>query len=203
MSPVTERKLKWVGVYCGSRDGARPIYKQAAIELGKALAKNGLGLVYGGAQSGLMGAVADGVLGGGQPVTGVLPRGLARAEFAHPKLTTLHLVESMHERKAMMENLSDAFVAMPGGFGTLDELFEILTWAQVGLHAKPVGLLNVDGYWDPLEQQIQRGFEEGFIPPTLLTALVVEKTPEALVDRLMKHQPPASAIKWIRASEGH
>jgi len=192
--------MKWVGVYCGSRDGAKPVYRQAAIELGKVLAKNGLGLVYGGAQSGLMGAVADGVLSGGQPVTGVLPRGLARAEFAHPQLTTLHLVESMHQRKAMMESLSDAFVAMPGGFGTLDELFEILTWAQVGLHAKPVGLLNVDGYWDPLEAQIRRGFEEGFIPPTLLTTLVVEQNPETLIDRLLLHQPPPSAVTWIRPS---
>ncbi len=195
--------MKWVGVYCGSRDGARPIYREAAIELGKVLAKNSLGLVYGGAQSGLMGAVADGVLGGGQQVTGVLPRGLARAEFAHPKLTTLHLVETMHERKAMMEQLSDAFVAMPGGFGTLDELFEILTWAQVGLHMKPVGLLNVDGYWDALEAQIHRGFEEGFIPPTLLTTLVVEKNPETLIDRLMLHQPPPSAIQWIHSSSTH
>ncbi len=203
MKPVTPKTLKWVGVYCGSRDGARPIYREAATELGRVLAKNSLGLVYGGAHSGLMGAVADGVLRGGQSVTGVLPRGLARAEFAHPKLTTLHLVESMHERKALMEKLSDAFVAMPGGFGTLDELFEILTWAQVGLHAKPVGLLNVDGYWDPLEEQIHRSFEEGFIPSNLLTALVVEKTPEALIDRLLLHQPPASAITWIRPSGGH
>lgn len=189
-----------MGVYCGSRDGAKPIYRQAAIGLGQVLAKNGLNLVYGGAHHGLMGAVADGVLAGGHHVTGVLPRGLARAEFAHPKLTTLHLVESMHERKAMMEQLSDAFIAMPGGFGTLDELFEILTWAQVGLHSKPVGLLNVGGYWDPLEAQILRGFEEGFIPPALMTALVVEKTPEALIDRLILHEPPASPITWIRAS---
>jgi uncharacterized protein (TIGR00730 family) len=199
LKPVTEKKLKWVGVYCGSRDGVRPSYREAAVGLGEVLAKNGLGLVYGGAHHGLMGAVADGVLGGGQHVTGVLPRGLARAEFAHPKLTTLHLVESMHERKAMMEKLSDAFVALPGGFGTLDELFEILTWAQVGLHEKPVGLLNVDGYWDPLEAQIRRGFEEGFIPPTLMTTLVVESNPETLIDRLLLHQPPPSAIKWIRS----
>ena len=192
--------MKSVGVYCGSRDGAKPIYREAAVELGRVLAKNNLGLVYGGAHHGLMGAVADGVLSGGQTVTGVLPRGLARAEFAHPKLTTLHLTESMHERKAMMEKLSDAFVAMPGGFGTLDELFEILTWAQVGLHAKPVGLLNVGGYWDPLEAQILKGFEEGFIPPTLRTTLVVEKTPGALIDRLMRHTPPPSAITWIKAS---
>jgi uncharacterized protein (TIGR00730 family) len=144
-----------------------------------------------------MGAVADGVLGGGQQAIGVIPRGLARAEFAHPKLTTLHAVDSMHERKALMEELSDAFVALPGGFGTMDELFEILTWAQIGLHAKPIGLLNVEGYWDPLEQQIRRGFTEGFIPPGLDTALVVETSAEALVERLLLHQPPPSAVKWI------
>lgn len=190
--------MKRVGVYCGSRDGAKPAYREAAIALGKALAKNNLGLVYGGAQAGLMGAVADGVLDGQQEVIGVLPHGLARAEFAHPRLTALHLVETMHERKAMMEKLSDAFVAMPGGFGTLDELFEILTWAQVGLHSKPIGLLNVEGYWDPLEAQIKRGFEEGFIPPGLATALVVEHSADALIERLLTHQPPASAVKWIR-----
>ncbi len=195
---MNEQKLKWVGVYCGSRDGTKPLYREAALALGQELAKNGLGLVYGGAQSGLMGAVADGVLSGGQAVTGVLPHGLARAEFAHPRLTTLHLTESMHERKAKMEALSDAFIALPGGFGTLDELFEILTWAQVGLHSKPVGLLNVGGYWDPLEAQIRRGFEEGFIPPTLKTALVVETTASALVARLLAHAPPPSAIKWIK-----
>ncbi len=195
---MKDQKLKWVGVYCGSRDGAKPSYREAAHAFGRELAKNGLSLVYGGAQSGLMGAVADGVLEGGQAVTGVLPHGLARAEFAHPRLTTLHLTESMHERKAKMESLSDAFVALPGGFGTLDELFEILTWAQVGLHSKPVGLLNVGGYWDPLEAQIRMGFDEGFIPPTLKTTLVVEKTPAALIARLLAHAPPPSAIKWIQ-----
>jgi uncharacterized protein (TIGR00730 family) len=194
---LTEKRLKWVGVYCGSRDGARPVYRQAALDLGAALARHSMGIVYGGAQQGLMGAVADGVLAGGQQAIGVLPKGLARAEFAHPQLTELHYVESMHERKALMEKLSDAFVALPGGFGTLDELFEILTWAQIGLHSKPIGLLNVDGYWDPLEAQIRRGFDEGFIPPTLLTALVVERSPSALLERLVAHQPPPPAVKWM------
>ena len=189
--------MKLVCVYCGSRSGNRPIYREAAVALGAALARHKLGIVYGGAQAGLMGAVADGVLAAGQQAIGVLPRGLARAEFAHPKLTQLHWVESMHERKALMEKLSDAFVALPGGFGTLDELFEILTWAQIGLHAKPIGLLNVDGYWDSLVLQIRRGFEEGFIPQVLETALVVERTADALIDRLQEHQPPPPAVKWI------
>jgi uncharacterized protein (TIGR00730 family) len=138
------------------------------------------------------------VLAGGQPVTGVLPRGLARAEFAHPKLTTLHTVETMHERKALMEKLADAFIAMPGGFGTMDELFEVLTWAQVGLHRKPIGLLNVLGYWAAMEQQIRHGLSEGFIPSELASALVVEADPATLVDRLMAHAPPKSAVTWIR-----
>ena len=189
--------IEHVGVYCGSRDGARPVYRQAAHELGLTLARNGLNLVYGGAAHGLMGAVADGVLSGGHRAIGVVPRGLARAEFAHPRLSTLHAVESMHERKALMEKLSDAFVALPGGFGTMDELFEILTWAQIGLHGKPIGLLNVEGYWDPLVAQIHRSFTEGFIPPVLQTALVVENSARALVARLLEHQPPPSAVKWL------
>ncbi len=190
--------MKTIAVYCGSRDGKHPDYRAAAIALGRALAKNGLGLVYGGAQAGLMGAVADGVLAGGQPVTGVLPRGLARAEFAHPKLTALHLVETMHERKAKMEQLADAFIAMPGGFGTLDELFEILTWAQVGLHAKPIGLLNVRGYWNALVAQIDHSLAEGFVPSELASALVVDPDPGVLVEKLIAHQPPKSAITWIK-----
>ncbi len=189
--------LQHVGVYCGSRDGTRKVYREAAHALGATLARHRINLVYGGAAHGLMGAVADGVLSGGQRVVGVIPKGLARAEFAHPRLSTLHAVESMHERKALMEKLSDAFVALPGGFGTMDELFEILTWAQIGLHAKPIGLLNVEGYWDPLVQQIERSFEEGFIPPVLQTALVVENSAEALVARLLRHQPPPSAVKWL------
>ena len=194
--------IQHVGVYCGSREGKRPSYREAALSLGVNLARRGISVVYGGAAHGLMGAVADGVLSGGQRAIGVVPRGLARAEFAHPKLSTLHAVDTMHERKALMEQLSDAFVALPGGFGTMDELFEILTWAQIGLHAKPVGLLNVEGYWDPLVSQIRRGFEEGFIPPVLETALVVESTAEGLVERLLGHRPPPSAVKWIGANNG-
>ena len=191
------RAIKHVGVYCGSREGARPVYRAAAQSLGAALSKRGVSIVYGGAGHGLMGAVADGVLSGGQRVIGVVPRGLAHAEFAHPRLTTLHTVDTMHERKALMEKLSDGFIALPGGFGTMDELFEILAWAQIGLHGKPIGLLNTEGYWDHLERQIRHSFDEGFIPPVLDRVLVVENSAETLVDRLLKHVAPPSAVKWI------
>jgi uncharacterized protein (TIGR00730 family) len=190
--------IQHVGIYCGSREGSRPAYKAGAAALGAALARHGMGIVYGGAAHGLMGAIADAVLAGGQRVIGVIPRGLARAEFAHPRLSTAHVVDTMHERKALMEKEADAFVALPGGFGTMDELFEILTWAQIGLHEKPIGLLNVEGYWDPMVAQVKRGLEEGFIPPVLATVLVVENSADALVERLLKHSPPPSAVKWIR-----
>lgn len=190
--------IKRLAVFCGSKLGARPVYAQAATGLGSAMAARGIGLVYGGAANGLMGAIADAVLAGGQSAVGVIPRGLARQEFAHPRLTESHVVESMHERKAMMSDLSDAYLAMPGGFGTMDELFEALTWAQVGLHAKPIGLLNTEGYYDALLTWVQRGLDEGFVPSALSTALVVENEPAALIERLLTHQPPQSAVTWIR-----
>ncbi len=190
--------IKRLAVFCGSKLGARPVYAQAATGLGSAMAARGIGLVYGGAANGLMGAIADAVLAGGQSAVGVIPRGLARQEFAHPRLTESHVVESMHERKAMMSDLSDGYLAMPGGFGTMDELFEALTWAQVGLHAKPIGLLNTEGYYDALLTWVQRGLDEGFVPSALSTALVVEKEPAALIERLLTHQPPQSAVTWIR-----
>lgn len=190
--------IKRLAVFCGSKLGARPVYAQAATGLGSAMAARGIGLVYGGAANGLMGAIADAVLAGGQSAVGVIPRGLARQEFAHPRLTESHVVESMHERKAMMSDLSDGYLAMPGGFGTMDELFEALTWAQVGLHAKPIGLLNTEGYYDALLTWVQRGLDEAFVPSALSTALVVEKEPAALIERLLTHQPPQSAVTWIR-----
>ena len=190
--------LRRLAVFCGSKLGVRPIYATAAAALGTAMATRGIGLVYGGAGNGLMGAVAEAVLVGGQRAVGVIPRGLARQEFAHPRLSEAHLVETMHERKAKMSELADGYVALPGGFGTMDELFEALTWAQVGLHAKPIGLLNVEGYYDGLISWVQKGLDEGFVPSTLATALVVEAQPHALLERLMSHQPPPSAVTWIR-----
>ncbi len=190
--------MKRICVYCGSRDGARPIYRQQATRLGVALAKAGMGLVYGGAKVGLMGAVADGVLGEGGEVIGVIPHGLTRVEFAHPSLTELRFTDTMHERKALMAELSDGFVAMPGGFGTLDELFETLTGIQVGLHQKAVGLLNVEGFYDAQLQQIAVGLREGFVPAVLTTALVVDTEAEGLVQKLRTHVVPPPAVQWTK-----
>ena len=145
--------------------GRSPAYEVAARELGHTIASRGMGLVYGGTSIGLMGAMADAALAAGGRVVGVLPRALRSVEIAHPGLTKLHLVETMHERKALMADLSDGFIAMPGGAGTLDELFEIITWAQLSIHEKPVALLNVDGYWDKLIELIEHIVAQGFIEP--------------------------------------
>lgn len=191
-----------VAVFCGARDGGRPAYRASAVDFGRALAARSLALVFGGGATGLMGAVADGALSGRGEVIGVLPRGLARAEFAHPGLSALHYVGTMHQRKALMEELSDAFVALPGGFGTLDELMEIVTWAQLGLHHKPIGLLNVEGYFDPLLAFVQRALEDGFVSPQLAQVLCVERTSEALLSKLLLHQPPAPTVEWIGPKKG-
>jgi uncharacterized protein (TIGR00730 family) len=184
-------------VFCGSKVGASPVFREAASALGTAMAKQGLALVYGGAGQGLMGAVADAVLDGGGQAIGVIPHGLARQEFAHPRLTKAHFVGSMHERKALMESLSDGFIALPGGFGTMDELFETLTWAQLGLHAKPIGLVDTDGYYAPLVAWIRTALQQGFVPSALEHALVVDPQPAALLDRLLVHRPPESPVKWL------
>ena len=189
--------IRSICVFCGSKSGASPVFHQAATALGRALAAKGLTLVYGGAAQGLMGAVADAVLDGGGQAIGVIPHGLARQEFAHPRLTRAHFVGSMHERKALMESLSDGFIALPGGFGTLDELFEALTWAQLGLHAKPIGLVDTDGYYAPLVAWVRTALTQGFVPKELERALVVDAEAPALLDRLLAHQPPASPVKWL------
>lgn len=196
---MSTHPLKTVLVYCGSRDGARPIFKEHAYRLGEALAKAGLAMVYGGGSTGLMGAVADGALAHGGQVIGVLPKGLARKEFAHQRISQLHWVETMHERKAMMADLADGYVALPGGFGTLDELFEIVTWAQVGLHKKPIGLLNVDGFYDLLLAQVKRSMDEGFLYAGMEKIWLVESEPERLVERLSTHAVPDSMIKWANS----
>ena len=150
-------------VFCGSSSGTRGEYKQAAIELGKALAARGFGLVYGGASVGLMGEIADAVLAHGGEAIGVIPRALQKKELAHKGLSELHLVDSMHQRKALMVELADGFIALPGGFGTLDELFEALTWSQLGIHNKPIGLLNSAGYYDQLISFINTSVAAGFV----------------------------------------
>jgi uncharacterized protein (TIGR00730 family) len=176
--------VRRVCVFCGASSGQRPAYAQAARGFGSAVAARGLGLVYGGGRVGLMGAVADGALGSGGEVVGVIPQALVERELAHGGLTELHVVGSLHERKALMADLADAFVALPGGFGTLDELMEQLTWSQLGLHAKPVGLLDVEGFWRPLIALARHATDEGFVRESDLGAIAVGDEPEALLDRL-------------------
>jgi uncharacterized protein (TIGR00730 family) len=182
--------MRRVCVYAGASAGADPIFRAAARELGELLARSGIGLVYGGASIGLMGAVADATLAGGGEAIGVIPTGLKRKEVAHEALSELHTVGSMHERKAMMSDLADAFVALPGGLGTLDELLEAATWTQLGIHAKPCGLLNVGGYWDSLVAQLHRAGAEGFLRADHRRVLIVEVDPLTLLQRLASWSPP-------------
>ncbi|MCA9607237.1 MAG: TIGR00730 family Rossman fold protein [Myxococcales bacterium] len=181
---MTESK-KRVCVYCGSAPGKRPAYQEAAAAVGRSLARRGVGLVYGGAAVGTMGIVADAALAEGGEVIGVMPRQLDEREIAHRGLTELHVVSGMHERKAKMTALSDAFLALPGGFGTLDELFEALTWSQLGIHAQPVGLWNVEGYWTPLISLLDRMVDEGFLAPANRARLVSGDALDPLLDRLL------------------
>jgi uncharacterized protein (TIGR00730 family) len=194
------RRVKNVCVFCGSSMGRRPGYARAARALGTSLAGNGLGLVYGGGSIGLMGVVADAALEGGSPVIGVIPKALARREIAHHGLTRLEVVPSMHARKARMAALSDAFVAMPGGIGTLEELFEVLTWGYLGIHSKPVGLLDVGGYWKPLIRLLDHAVEEGFLRPAHRKLVVVDRSPARLLARLARHRVPP-ATRWMGSKE--
>lgn len=178
--------LKRVCVYCGSRHGSRPAYDHAARELGTLLADRGIELVYGGGRVGLMGTIANAVLAAGGNVIGVIPETLVSKEIAHLELKDLRIVRSMHERKALMAELSDAFIAMPGGFGTLEEISEILTWSQLGLHRKPHGLLNVEGFYDGLLAFLDHAVAEDFIRQKLRASVLVEKEPEALLEFLAK-----------------
>jgi uncharacterized protein (TIGR00730 family) len=187
-------------VFCGSSVGNRPAYRQAAVDLAQALARRGLGLVYGGARVGLMGVLADAMLQHSSAVIGVIPQALLDREIAHAGLTDLRVVGSMHERKALMVELADGFIALPGGYGTLDEFCEVLTWAQLGLHRKPCGLLDVDGYFDPLLGLFDDAVSTGFLRPEN-RALVLQATdPEALLDLLASYKP-VSVPKWITPAE--
>ena len=188
--------MKRICVFAGSSAGARPDYVTAAAELGRVLAARSIGLVYGGARVGLMGAVADAVLAGGGEVTGVIPRALVEKEVAHSGLTDLRVVTSMHQRKALMADLSDAFIALPGGWGTLDEMFEILTWAQLGLHRKPCGLLNALGYFERLLSFLDHTMEQGFVRREYGSLLSVAHAPASLLDALQS-QTPVAVEKWI------
>jgi uncharacterized protein (TIGR00730 family) len=187
--------MERICVYCGSSMGERPGHAALARQVGQLIARRGLGLVYGGGRVGLMGVLADAVLEAGGEVVGVIPQRLIDAEVAHTGLTRLDVVATMHERKARMESLSDAFIALPGGFGTLDELFEILTWAQLGLHGKPCGLLDTDGYYAPLVAWADAAVEAGFVRPAHRRLLMVDADPAVLLDRLAAHQPTPLS-KW-------
>jgi hypothetical protein len=182
--------MQRVCVFCGGNPGARPSYAAAAQRLGDALAARGLVLVYGGASTGLMGTIADAALARGGEVVGVLPEFMVAREVAHRGLTEMVLVGSMHERKAEMGARSDAFVALPGGFGTMDELFEVLTWSQLGLHQKPVALLDVDGYYDALVAFLDHATREGLIRPEYRAMLFVDSDVERLLDRLASYPLP-------------
>jgi uncharacterized protein (TIGR00730 family) len=183
-------------VFCGSSAGARPIHRDAAAALGAELVRRGLELVYGGARVGLMGVVADAVLGAGGRVTGVIPSSMVDRELAHTGLSDLRIVSTMHERKALMERLSDGFVSLPGAMGTLDETCEMLTWGQLGLHVKPCGLLDVDGYYTSFLALLDRAVSEGFLRPQHRAMVLVDTAPDALLDRLAAYAPPV-VEKWI------
>ncbi len=187
-------------VFCGSSAGQDPVYIEAARLLGITLARNGIELVYGGASVGLMGAVADAVLTEGGRVIGVMPQALVDKEIAHTGLSDLRVVGSMHERKALMAELSDGFIALPGGLGTFEELFEVWTWAQLGYHKKPCALLNVAGFYDRLADFLDNVVESGFVKPVHRAMLIVKDEPEALVDAIRSYEPP-KVEKWIKAGE--
>ncbi len=189
-----------IAVFCGSSTGTPDLYRRAAMAVGQSLAHRGGTLIYGGGAIGLMGVVADAVLLGGGDVTGVIPEFLATREIAHPGPVTLEVVNSMHTRKARMAELASGFVILPGGYGTFDELCEIVTWAQLGLHSKPIGLLNVAGYFDDWLSQVDKAISEGFCRPEHRQLFFVDDDPESLLDRLPRYQPPEVA-KWLKPGQ--
>jgi len=187
-------------VFCGSSFGAREVYRTGAEAFGRLLAERQIELVYGGAHAGLMGVLADAVLAGGGRVIGVIPKALVERELAHPALTELRVVHSMHERKAMMASLSDGFVALPGGIGTLEELFEVWTWAQLGLHEKPCALLDLDGFYRGLSAFMDHVAGEGFLKPAQRQALIVEADATSLLARMASYRSEPTQ-KWLTSSE--
>jgi uncharacterized protein (TIGR00730 family) len=193
--------MKRICVFCGSSAGARPAYAGAARVLGEELVRRGLGLVYGGGSVGLMGALADSVLAKGGEVIGVIPGPLASRELAHPHVTEMRVVESMHERKATMARLADAFIALPGGLGTLEETLEILTWSQLGIHRKPVGILNVEGYYDGLLRFLSHAVREGFVRSEYFGLLLFADTAADVLDRVAAWSPPALPRAWLTPSQ--
>jgi uncharacterized protein (TIGR00730 family) len=192
--------MKRVCVFCGSSPGARQVYADAAVAMGRALLDRGLGLVYGGGSVGLMGIVARTVAEAGGEVIGVIPRFLMNREVGYVELADLRVTEDMHARKALMADLSDGFIAMPGGLGTLEELFEVLTWAQLGRHQKPCGLLNVDGYYDGVLQFLDQTVTERFVGPDHRDMVLTDTRPEGLLEQFKQYTPPVlDAAKWALA----
>ncbi len=192
--------MKRICVFCGSNLGRRATYRQAAEDLGRALVERKVGLVYGGGNIGLMGVLADVVLAGGGEVQGVIPHALVAREVAHKDLSKLHIVDSMHERKQLMADLADAFVALPGGYGTFEEFCEAVTWSQLGIHKKPCGLLNVEGYFDPLIAQFDHAVREGFLHPDNRALVLEAKQPQALLEALARWRAPVKEV-WIEKRE--
>ena len=193
-------KIKNICVYCGSSSGKNPAYSQAAVKLAQALCERNIGLVYGGSMVGVMGTVADAVLAAGGKAVGVIPKALAIKEVAHDSLSELHVVASMHDRKAMMADLADGFIALPGGWGTLEEIFEMLTWAQLGFHDKPCGLLNIEGYYDGLIDFLENSFEQQFVSELYRPMLMKAQEPLALLDQFATYQAPR-VRKWVGEDE--
>ena len=189
--------MRRVCVFCGSSPGARPAYAEATAEVAGLLVGEGIGVVYGGGHVGLMGVLADAAMAAGGEVIGVMPQALVDREIAHGRISELRVVGSMHERKALMAELSDAFIALPGGAGTLDELFEVYTWAQLGLHDKPCGLLDVEDYYAGLAAFLDHAVRERFVREEHRAMLIVERDPRALIGRLRDYEPRAVAPKWI------
>lgn len=192
--------MKTVCVFCGSARGERGSYAEAARLLGQTLARRGLRVVFGGGQVGLMGVLADAMLQAGGEAVGVMPKALLEKEIGHQSLTELHVVSTMHERKALMADLSDGFIALPGGYGTFEELLEVLTWAQLSLHEKPCGLLNVEGFYDPLLSLFDHAVGQGFVRGDHRALALTAEDPERLLDLMQSHAPP-STEKWVPPEE--
>lgn len=191
--------MKAICVYCGSADDIHPDYKLAGRQMGRTLAANGIRLIYGGGKTGIMGAVADGALEAGGEVFGVIVESMNKPALAHMGLTRLEVTPTIHERKARMYALADGYIALPGGYGTFDELFETITWSQIGVHEKPIGLLNARAYFDPLMAMVLHAEKEGFIFPEHRRMLCIADTPQNLLDCMAKHSQPTDAVnRWMR-----
>ena len=192
--------MQRICVFCGSQVGRRDLYRQVTEELGEHLVQRGYSLVYGGGHVGLMGVIADAVLRAGGEVIGVIPEAMVAREVAHSGVTNMHVVTSMHARKARMVDLADAFIALPGGYGTLEELFEIITWAQLGIHQKPIGLLNAGGYFDALTMLVEQAITEGFVRQEHRQLTVMADDPAALLDALAQHTLP-QVSPWLSSKD--